>query len=50
MPGIKEKPKIGQPKEKRQRPGPPRQAGRLMREKFAQGLEQRKELEAEDSA
>ena len=50
MPDIKEKPKIGQPKEKRQRPGPPGQAGRLIREKFAQGMDQRKELETEDSA
>lgn len=50
MPGIKEKPKIGQPKEKRQRPDPPRQAGRLIREKFAQELDQREELEAENSA
>lgn len=50
MPDIKEKPKIGQPKEKRQRPGPPGQAGQLMREKFAQGMDQRKELETEDSA
>ena len=50
MPDIKEKPKIGQPKEKRQKPGPPKQAGRLMREKFAQELDQRKGVEAEDSA
>lgn len=50
MPDIKEKPKIGQLKEKRQEPGPTRQAGRLMREKFAQELDQRKEMEAEDSA
>ena len=35
MPEIKEKPKAGKPKGRRKSAGPPRQAGRLMKEKLA---------------
>ena len=37
MPEIKEKPKAGKPKGRRKSAGPPRQAGRLMKEKLVRG-------------
>lgn len=50
MPEIKEKPKAGKPKGKRKSTGPPRQAGRLMKEKFIKELNQRKAQESGDSS
>ena len=46
MPEIKEKPKAGKPKGRRKSAGPPRQAGRLMKEKLVREVDQRKEREA----
>ncbi len=46
MPEIKEKPKAGKPKDRRKSAGPPRQAGRLMKEKLVREVDQRKEREA----
>lgn len=46
MPEIKEKPKAGKPKDRRKSAGSPRQAGRLMKEKLVQEVDQRKEREA----
>lgn len=46
MPEIKEKPKAGKPKDRRKNAGPPRQAGRLMKEKLIREMDQRKEREA----
>ena len=48
MPEIKEKPKAGKPKGRRKSAGPPRQAGRLMKEKLVRERDQRKEREAEN--
>ena len=48
MPEIKEKPKAGKPKGRRKSAGPPRQAGRLMKEKLVREVDQRKEREAEN--
>ena len=45
MPEIKEKPKAGKPKGRRKSAGPPRQAGRLMKEKLVREVDQRKERE-----
>ena len=39
MPEIKEKPKAGKPKGRRKSTGPPKQAGRLMKEKFTKELD-----------
>lgn len=50
MPEIKEKPKAGKPKGRRKSTGPPKQAGRLMKEKFTKELDQRKAQEAGDSS
>ena len=50
MPEIKEKPKAGKPKGRRKSTGPPKQAGRLMKEKFIKELDQRKAQEAGDSS
>ena len=50
MPEIKEKPKAGKPKGRRKSTGPPKQAGRLMKEKFIKELDQRKVQEAGDSS
>ena len=41
MPEIKEKPKAGKPKGRRKSAGPPRQAGRLMKEKLVREVDQR---------
>ena len=46
MPEIKEKPQAGKPKDRRKSAGPPRQAGRLMKEKLVREVDQRKEREA----
>ena len=46
MPEIKEKPQAGKPKGRRKSAGPPRQAGRLMKEKLIREVDQRKEREA----
>lgn len=40
MPEIKEKPKAGKPKGRRKSAGPPRQAGRLMKEKLVREVDQ----------
>lgn len=50
MPEIKEKPKAGKPKGRRKSAGPPRQAGRLMKEKLVREVDQRKEREAENGS
>ena len=50
MPEIKEKPKAGKPKDRRKSAGPPRQAGRLMKEKLVREVDQRKEREAENGS
>lgn len=50
MPEIKEKPKAGKPKDRRKSTGPPKQAGRLMKEKFIKELDQRKVQETGDSS
>ena len=50
MPEIKEKPKAGKPKGRRKNTGPPKQAGRLMKEKFIKELDRRKVQEAGDSS
>lgn len=50
MPEIKEKPKTGKPKGRRKSTGPPKQAGRLMKEKFIKELDQRKAQETGDSS
>ena len=50
MPEIKEKPKAGKPKGRRKSTGPPKQAGRLMKEKFIKELDQRKAQDAGDSS
>ena len=50
MPEIKEKPKAGKPKGRRKSTGPPKQAGRLMKEKFIKELDQRKAQEAGDNS
>lgn len=48
---IKEKPKAGKPKwGRRKSAGPPRQAGRLMKEKLVREVDQRKEREAENGS
>ena len=46
MPEIKEKPQADKPKDRRKSAGPPRQAGRLMKEKLVREVDQRKEREA----
>ena len=50
MPEIKEKPKVSRPKGRRKNTGPPKQAGRLMKEKFIKELDQRKAQESGDSS
>mgnify|MGYP000544392231 CR=1 FL=1 len=50
MPEIKEKPKTGKPKGRRKSTGPPKQTGRLMKEKFIKELDQRKAQESGDSS
>ena len=45
MPEIKEKPKTGRAKSRHSGTGLPKQAGRLMKEKFTRELEQRREPE-----
>ena len=50
MPEIKEKPKVSRPKGRRKNTGPPKQAGRLMKEKFIKELDRRKVQEAGDSS
>lgn len=50
MPEIKEKSKTGKPKGRRKSTGPPKQAGRLMKEKFIKELDQRKAQESGDSS
>lgn len=50
MPENKEKPKAGKPKDRRKSAGPPRQAGRLMKEKLVREVDQRKEREAENGS
>ena len=50
MPEIKEKPKAGKPKGRRKSTGPPKQAGRLMKEKFIKELDQRKAQGSGDSS
>ena len=50
MPEIKEKSKAGKPKGRRKSTGPPKQAGRLMKEKFIKELDQRKTQESGDSS
>ncbi len=50
MPEIKEKPKVSKPKGRRKNTGPPKQAGRLMKEKFIKELDRRKVQEAGDSS
>lgn len=50
MPEIKEKPKVSKPKGRRKSTGPPKQAGRLMKEKFIKELDQRKAQESGDSS
>ena len=45
MPEIKEKPKTGRAKSRHSSTGLPKQAGRLMKEKFTRELEQRREPE-----
>ena len=46
MPEIKEKPRAVKTKDRRKSAGPPRQAGRLMKEKLVREADQRKEREA----
>lgn len=50
MPEIKEKPRAGKTKDRRKSAGPPRQAGRLMKEKLVREMDQRKEREAENGS
>ena len=50
MPEIKEKPKAGKPKGRRKNTGPPKQAGRLIKERFIKELDQRKTQESGDSS
>ena len=50
MPEIKEKPKAGKPKGRHKSTGPPKQTGRLMKEKFIKELDQRKAQESGDSS
>ena len=50
MPEIKEKPRAVKTKDRRKSAGPPRQAGRLMKEKLVREVDQRKEREAENGS
>lgn len=50
MPEIKEKPRAVKTKDRRKSAGPPRQAGRLMKEKLVREVDQWKEREAENGS